>query len=276
MQMVSTGLRLREGVLLAHALVAHIAADLGIRAFFIKGPVSALQGLREPRESVDVDVFVDPGRMDSLVSALRGRGWLVRAADPDEVAFPQHSVTLFHPEWPNDIDVHYRYPGMERRGAEVFEAMWSSTEEFTLAGQRVRVPSAALGVCFLALHGLRSPWLPASSRDLEYLAKLDLDEYRSEILELAESTGAVGPMWPFLRSLLADSKLPEEPATSDEWKRRMVSKSPGTARILAMMSASYVQWPGLLWRALFPPKEGLLAQNLYADVSFRGRLKYGC
>ncbi len=53
-------LDLDEGVPLGYALVARLAADHGIRALAIKGPTLSALGLRPPRQSLDVDVLVDP------------------------------------------------------------------------------------------------------------------------------------------------------------------------------------------------------------------------
>lgn len=272
---MSTGLQLREGVLLAHALVAHVSRQLGVRSFFIKGPLSVLQGLRAPKQSSDVDVFVSASDVELLTGALRARGWLTRSSDPDELAFPQHSVTLFHPNWPNDIDVHYRFPGMERKGPECFEAMWAATDEMELAGQPLRVPTVPLAVCFLALHSLRAPWLAGSKRDLEFLGQLDLSRFRSEIFALALATDATAAMRPFLEYHFGPLARDIPGATSDEWNRRLASRSPGTARILAILAAPPSKKPLLTWRALFPPKQGILAKDINADVSLKGRLRNG-
>ena len=75
--MVGTGLRLRaeEAVPLLHALIARAADDLGVRVLAIKGPVVALQGLREQRTSADVDVLVHPRDLEPLVDGLVALGW---------------------------------------------------------------------------------------------------------------------------------------------------------------------------------------------------------
>src|SRR5690349_7393687 len=93
-------LSVSEGVLLGHALVARVAAELDIRAFFIKGPVSVVQGLRPPKTSGDVDVFVAPGDLEAMLQALVERGWRKRPIGPDSSVFPRHSVTLDNPQWP--------------------------------------------------------------------------------------------------------------------------------------------------------------------------------
>ena len=68
--MSDTALRLSEGIELGYALVARIAEDIDARALAIKGQVNEAHSLRTPRESVDVDVLVEPDRFDDLVAGV--------------------------------------------------------------------------------------------------------------------------------------------------------------------------------------------------------------
>ncbi|WPU08597.1 nucleotidyltransferase family protein [Pseudarthrobacter oxydans] len=268
-----TQLSISEGVLLGHALVARLADTLGIRAFFIKGPASVIQGLRQPKTSADVDVFVEPSALELLLQGLRQRGWRERPVDPDSWAFPKHSVTLDHPDWPCCIDVHFRFPGMEVPPPQCFEVMWARTEHLELAGQGVQVPSRALGILILAMHALRSPHLPACRQELEFLA--DITTHHSHalaILDVATATGSLAAMRPFLEDLLPHTAASEWPEPSVEWSNRLMAREPGSARLVAIVQAPWREKPGMLWRAMFPPPEVLLSQNINADMSFRGRL----
>ncbi|KQR65431.1 hypothetical protein ASF98_09945 [Arthrobacter sp. Leaf337] len=267
-----TQLSIPEAVLLGHALVQRVADSLGIRAFFIKGPASVVQGLRLPKMSVDVDVFVPPADLEPLLNGMRERGWRERPVDPDERSFPRHSTTIDHPEWPCCIDVHFRFPGMENPPGDSFDVMWAHTEDLELAGQVVRVPSKALGILILALHALRSPHLPACSQELVFLAELTKREsHAAEILAVATATGCLAAMRPFLEDL---GSQPEEwPEASTEWRNRLLAKEPGSARIIAIAQAPLRDKPKMLFRAVFPPTEVFLTGNIYADLSFRGRLR---
>lgn len=268
-----TQLSISEGVLLGHALVARLADGMGVRAFFIKGPASVAQGLREPKTSADVDVFVDPSRLENILQGMRDRGWRERPVDPDSRTFPKHSVTLDHPDWPCCIDVHFRFPGMEHPAAACFEVMWSRTGLLDLAGQPVRVPSRALGVLILALHALRAPHLPACRQELEFLADIASQHSRAlAILEVATATGSLAAVRPFLEDLLPDASVPEWPEPSVEWRNRLMAREPGSARLVAIVQAPWGEKPGMLWRAMFPPPEVLLSQDIYADMSLLGRL----
>jgi hypothetical protein len=263
-----------EAVLLGHAMVQRVADSIAVRAFFIKGPASVIQGLRLPRTSGDVDVFVHPGELEPMLEGLRGRGWRERPVDPDDRTFPKHSVTLVHPEWPCCIDVHYRFPGMENASGHCFEEMWPHTEVLQLAGQRVRVPSKTLGVLFLALHALRSPHMPACKQELEFVA--DVTERESnctDLLAMATATGSLAAMRPFLEKLLPQTAAVEWPGVSQEWLNRVLAKEPGSARIIALVQAPLREKPALLFRAVFPAPEVHLTRDIYADMSLAGRLK---
>lgn len=266
-------LSVAEGVLLGHALVARVAAELGIRAFFIKGPVSVLQGLRQPRTSGDVDVFVAPIDLEAMVDRLSERGWRKRPVDPDSTAFARHSVTLDHPNWPCCLDVHHRFPGMERAADHCFEVMWAHTGMLELAGQKVHVPSEALGILVLALHALRTPYLPACQQELEVLAvRARSQSVEVGLVELSTATGSLGSVRPFLENLVSETSMPEWPEPSREWRNRSLTQEPGSARIVAIWQAPWRKKPQMLGRAVFPRPELFLARNIYVDMSWSGRL----
>jgi hypothetical protein len=268
-----TPLSIPEGVLLGHALAARVADSLEIRAFFIKGPASVIQGLRQPKTSSDVDIFVAPSNLEHMLQGLRERGWRERPVDPDNRTFPKHSVTLDHPDWPCCIDLHFRFPGMEKPATDCFEMMWPTTDVLELAGQEVRVPSQALGILILALHALRSPQLPASRQELDFLAQLtQRQSHASAILEIAKATGSLAAMRPFLENLLPEAAAPAWPRPSTAWSNRLMAKNPGSARLIAILQAPWQIKPKMLWSAVFPRPEVFLSGNIYADMSLLGRL----
>jgi hypothetical protein len=268
-----TQLSMPEGVLLCHALVSRVAESLGLRAFFIKGPGSVMQGLRKPKTSTDVDVFVAPSSLENMLQGLRERGWRERPVDPDSTTFPKHAVTLNHPQWPCCIDVHFRFPGMESPANDCFEVMWVNTERLELAGLQVLVPSTALGILILALHALRSPQLPACQQELAFLAHFtERQSHGSAILDIASATGSLAAVRPFLERLLHASAAPEWPQPSTIWRNRPTAKEPGSAWFIAVLLASWQDKPSILWRAALPSREFFLSRNIYADMSLRGRL----
>lgn len=269
----ATHLSLSEGVLLAHAMVSRLANGLGVRVFFIKGPASVQMGLRKPKTSTDVDVFVAPAELETLLQGLRARGWRERPVDPDSRTFPKHSVTVYHPEWPCCIDVHFRFPGMDRAAPECFDALWANTTELDLAGRAVRVPSKVLGILIVALHALRSPQLHASKSELEFLTQLVARQgHAPALLKLATVTGSLAAMHPFLDKFRLGSQLVAWPEPSMEWRNRLITTEPGGARVVAILQARWHDKPRMLMRAVFPPLEALLDMNIHADQSVRGRL----
>ena len=267
-------LTISEAVLLAHTMVQGISNSLGIRLFFIKGPASMLQGLREPRISADVDVLVDPLALEHLLRALRLRGWRQRPAAPDSTAFPKHAITLDHPFWPCCIDVHFRFPGMENDSVECFEVLWAQVQWQLVAGQQVRVPSKAAGILVLALHALRSPWLPASVLELSFLSRIARCQptYVEEIVEIAKKTGSCAALRPFLEGLIPASEVDDWPEPSQAWRNRVKARRPGSAGIIAILQARWNDKPKEFWRAVFPKSEVFLSKNIYADMSLAGRL----
>ena len=269
----TTELTIQEGVLLGHALASRVAESLKIRAFFIKGPASVVQGLRQPRTSADVDVFVAPSSLERMLQGLRERGWRERPVDQDSRTSPKHSVTVHHAHWPCCIDVHFRFPGMENPAADCFEAMWASTEAIELAGHEVRVPTKALGIVLLALHALRSPHLPSCRQELEFLARLtDAKLHGSAVLEIAAATGSLAAIRPFLEDILPEDAAPVWPRPSTEWSNRLIARQPGSARLIAIVQARWGDKPQLLWQAVFPQPEVFLSRNIHADMSWSGRL----
>lgn len=266
-------LLLAEAVDLCHALVDWVAESLEIRVIFIKGPISGLQGLRRPKVSGDVDVLVSPADLDPLIKGLNSRGWTQRPTDFDESTFPVHSVTLLHPTWPNDIDVHFRFPGMERPATECFELLWSRTATFPLAGRPLKAPSRELGICILALHALRSPWLEDSKAELAFLESITTSDMLPVILAVSEELMCRGALHPFLTAAFGPSYASDPPPPSEEWRRRIAARSLGSARLIALLEGPWRARPAMLYQALNPSREALLAYDLYADVSFRGRLR---
>ncbi len=267
-------LSIPEAVLLGHALMAGIAESLGIRAFFIKGPASLIQGLRLPRTSGDVDVFVAPQDLESMVNALRKRGWRERPVDPDNRTFQMHSITFDHANWPCCVDVHFRFPGMEHAAEDVFEVMWANTEVLELAGREVTVPSKVLGILILALHALRSPQLRANIRELEFLTVIsEREQHAAALLNISGATGSLAAMRTFLQDLLPLRKSVVWPDATAEWRNLVMAKEPGSARLIALASAPLRDKPMMLFRSACPRPEAFLSRNIYADMSLSGTLR---
>ncbi|MBO0982886.1 nucleotidyltransferase family protein [Rathayibacter sp. SD072] len=243
-----------EAVHLAHALAAHLAESQGVRALFIKGPTAHAQGIRERRVSSDVDVIVHPLDVDAFVTALTGHGWRVRPERFAPRAYPVHSITLFHPRWPCDIDVHDRYPGFFADPERVFDVLWEARESVEIAHRGVTVPSPMAGAIIVALHALKDPLLARSASEARGVIALlgSLDEpSRDDLIRLVERTRSVYPLRTILDAVNIRATDDLTAAERRIWELRVA----GTGRssyhwALALAEASAMRKLGLVFSAL--------------------------
>jgi hypothetical protein len=149
-----------EAVELLPVLVARTAEGCGARALLIKGQAADFHGLRAPQLSADVDVLIEPSGIDAVLQALTNSGWSGLADDvlaqPDIVAV-KHSVTLRHPLWPIELDLHRHFPGMFAPAPDAFAALWDDRTSLPLAGQQVDATGFAGSVVIGILHAWRNP-----------------------------------------------------------------------------------------------------------------------
>jgi Uncharacterised nucleotidyltransferase len=255
--MDGTGLRLRaeEAVPLAHALVARAAHDLGIRALAIKGPVVAMQGLREPRASADLDVLVHPRDLEPLLDGLVALGWRQGVEGTYAWIMPPHSVNLLSDLWPIGMDVHHYFPGFLADAGEVFDALWARHVMADLAGVPVPACDPVGQVAVMALHHLRvSPdGDSAALRDLsEHVRAVLSEEDVRALVQLAHETDATVTLRPFLLTLgVPDAALgpAHDPDALEEWHRRV--RAVGyEAWFMQFAQTPKRQWPSAFWHAL--------------------------
>ena len=253
-----------EAVPLATALANSQAIKLGIRGLLIKGPLATHQNLRSDRTSADVDVLVEPNRVSDYLEAFRARGWTQRYDFPDhpKIVAP-HSVTLVHPEWPCDLDIHYRWPGFFTDPASAFEKLWSERINLSLAHQQILTPSWRHHALIVALHSLRTPGSINGANDLALVVKSLNDTLStSEKLEFAselEALGASEAGAPLLKAIGAEIQEPGIP--SDEflaWKLSGESAGlKGVGWAIALRQAKLADRPRIIFRAVFPSLESL-------------------
>ena len=254
---MDSGVRLRaaEAVPLAHALVAHVASGLDVRVLAIKGPALAQQGLRQERDSADVDVLVHPADLETLVDGLVAVGWK-RGVTGTYVSFmPAHSVNVLNDHWPIGIDVHHYFPGFLADPGEVFDTLWVRREQISLAGVPVPACDPVSQVAIVALHHLRvSP--DAESAPLVDLAERARSTFSKEdfadLVRLAQDTDATETLRPFLIKLGVDaSELgpATHPEALDAWHSR-VRQVGYEAWLEHFAHLPKRQWPGAFWHAL--------------------------
>jgi hypothetical protein len=178
--MSAATITLAESVVLAHALAAHVAVEIGAQYLVFKGPVAIMQGFRENKTSSDADILIDPARLDDYLAAMARRGWRPRREAVAPRYFPVHSVSLFHQRWASDIDVHFRYPGFFASDTEVFELLVSDCETRIIGGREIRAASPRAGGLILAVHALRDPLRPQSVRDLAAVERVFTRRFEDE------------------------------------------------------------------------------------------------
>lgn len=213
-------------VRLAHALVQDVGTRVEARVLHIKGPVAEAQGLRSAKVSSDVDVLVDPARVGEVELGLQRAGWRRREVTSFHALHSAHAVSLLHPEWPCDIDLHVRFPGFALPDPDVFERMWETRASIRIGAVECQVPSLAASALVLALHGLRGEARydghASALVDLKHRIEADFDDAFLEDLGVeAVRLGCDHTASPFLRDLGvqvadADSATPE----AREWDAR--------------------------------------------------------
>ena len=243
--------------------VQQVAEDVGVRVLAIKGPLAARQQLRSRALASDVDVLVDRGGRDALSGGLARLGWLSRPEDPRDDVFPKYSVSLYHPQWPLDVDLHESFPGME--AADAFDALWAERVELDCAGHPVATPGPAGTTVVLALNSLRASWRSMASRELAELVRVAPARVpAAEVLTAAIATGSLAALRPFVEQAYPEADVTGWPEPSRLW--RLYSSNPESAsfRLIALREAPPWRWPGMLWRAIWPSRAALAATNLDA------------
>jgi hypothetical protein len=270
----TSSLTLAEGVELGYALVTRAADDVGARVLVIKGLVNEAHGLREPHVSADVDVLVEPTRLQDVVAGLCSHGWTRVPLPPVASPFGAHSVALAHARWPCEIDVHDRFPGFLADPSQVFETLWEDRADVTLG--HVHVPATGLHgtALILALHALRTPHASRSERELAGLVRRA--ESRGigpgRLLTLAEATGCTTTARPLLAALGVD---PGPSAAADravqEWElRRLIGPTRNLGWLIAARRTPPWRWPALLLRVLLSTEPMLRHHYPQAPPGRRG------
>lgn len=247
-----------ESIELAHALVAHVARDLGVRVLSIKGPAAEFHGLRPSRVSSDADVLVEPQGYAAFCSEMKTRGWAERIAYHAPSVLDRYSCTLAHPQWPCDIDIHSHYPGMFADHASAFDAMWAARERIWVAHTMIEVPSRAASVVIGLLHALRSPRTALGEHEYRFLLNLvQSDDGHERIADIVQVAAECGALWA-LRHELKMLGVPGTASDATEEQRaawQVVQRAKGDMSALgwvfALRAARPTAWFSLLRRALW-------------------------
>jgi len=130
----------QEGNALAAAQVTRLTQQIGARAIFIKGFSLEYHGLRRGHLSSDIDILVAPEDFEATSTALETAGWVERPTSFLGSRMGNHSRSYIQELWPNDIDLHFEYPGLLAGRSLVFEALWSRRVQIHYGGQMCWIP----------------------------------------------------------------------------------------------------------------------------------------
>ena len=252
----STWLTLAEAVPLGYALLDSVAQDLGVRALAIKGPVLTQQGLRDVKESVDVDVLVDPRGFTALLARMLELGWVDTEPYNLPTVMPRHSATLRHPIWPCEFDLHHYFPGFLADPQEVFDVLWEYRDSALIAGRSLPCPAPEGHVMIAALHYLRDAKQARAHERLTELASV-VRTWPQDRLDLAVklsvATGADSTLAQFMRTLGVPTSATLDHPGLAEWRLR--SESITTASLAWWVDIRRATWrekPARVKRALWP------------------------
>lgn len=247
--------------------VGAVASSVGARVLFVKGPTLHRQGLREQRQSSDIDVLADPDGFESLCRAIEGAGWRERPSVTLATRVSRHSRTFSSPTWPCDIDVHRWFPGFLNDPRVVFDELWERKTYARFGSQLCPVPDRVSNTLILALHSMRGTQRQSRHlRELMFLERADFTAVELlQIRELASATGCSETLAPFLSALsIGTHEAPPQQDTATaralrEWHERVDAGSHGAYMwILALRREKLRHRPALLWRALWPSDRDLL------------------
>lgn len=257
----STNLRrvnapLEVQVQVVHAVVDAIAETIGCPLLHIKGPVVATQLGLERRSSSDVDVLAPPSRRAELIAALRGHGWQIVGEGRSGRATLHHAVVLLHPDWSCAIDLHDRFPGVERAPEEAFGWLWSSRSLVTVAGVEMYAPARAEHALLLLLHAARGRGSRAARLDVTLahgsLSAAETDELIAAAEEL-RATAALAAVVPDLVRAGSDGRHVHwllRARRSDGttlWASRLLATEGLAARCAVLRAALFPGRPNWSW-----------------------------
>ena len=279
MNALQEALTLSESVQLGYVFMDRLARQHDLRLLAIKGPVLEQQGLRAEHQSIDVDVWVDPDRLEEFGRYLSELGWIARPSVRAPRILEPHSTTFGHPLWPCEIDVHDRYPGMlvDRRAA--FEAAWARRGEFVIADQEVVCTDSVGSACIAALHYMRMG--PAGQSRLDDLIARVAATFSEDLLEtlrsFADDVGALTTLETLLLGAGAPtSSAPRTEAASADralrmWRLQVAAGDSPLVPLLTELGQSPLRrWPTLILHTVWLPESELRKRQTISRSGPRG------
>ncbi|HMR48022.1 MAG TPA: hypothetical protein PKE40_02260 [Arachnia sp.] len=177
---------------LVNSLVISVARDAGIDILMIKGPALAMQGLREKKHSGDVDVWVEPGKVDLLGERLVAWGWTLLPTVWNGTRV-EHSSTLNCGSWGCQIDAHHFFPGVGVTEEEAFALLGDQREPVRFASVEGWVAGKRAHAVISALHTLRPTFREQPPQVVLARATATLLEAGDEVIDVARRFGSAAP-----------------------------------------------------------------------------------
>lgn len=269
-----------EGNELSAALLHETVSKLSVQAVLIKGLPLRSQGLRTGHNSADVDLMVQPGSSEEVVRGLALEGWTVRPSPTSSERISLHSVTLCHPSWPNDIDLHHEFPGLLAGPERAFEVLWEHREQMMVAGFPCWIPDRASSIVIWALHSLRGTHTqPRHAVELaqlvnDVLPKLSEAE-RRELADRIVELGADEPLRvvPEFAEIIGDRRGPQAPGALEAWLGKVAQAHEVTPWLQVLREARPAERPGLVLRALWPSAHDLRLTDEFLVDTPLGRVR---
>lgn len=260
---------------LAHAAVATLARQAGVRILVLKGPGMDASVAPAYRASSDVDVLVGPGQLREWLTLLRLHDW--RPMDRFETGSSfEHSQTFHHPVW-GHVDVHRWVPGIGADPGLAFDRLWDDRTEAMLAGCSLPVPDPAAQALILCLHAARSCGSPRAADDVAHAWEQASPGRRAAILNWVERLEAhLG--WAALTGDLDDYR--EDPAyllwvvasrggtRLQEWRARIAVAPTLPAKLRVAGRAVLVNTDSLTMKLGRPPTQ----REVLFSVGHRARV----
>lgn len=181
---VGSALPMEVRVRFAHAMIAHLFAQAGIRALHHKGHTAPEGTYVAGRASTDADVLVPPDQAARAVEVLQARGWDLVTSYRDGSIF-QHAASLWHSHL-GYADIHQLIPGTGPTPQAVFERLWSQRSTADMGGQPCTVPGRLDHLALIVIHAARdtSRGQPDTAHLRSSLSPQEWAEVRARALEL--------------------------------------------------------------------------------------------